>query len=159
VKGVIVQSDALINQIQSDYSKRIQYQIDEPFPITIYKPNNLSDKSINDDYFHSQVLIDYLLKMKSIPTDKIQFINICLNEYHSNANELLLIQEFEQKYIPNQALWWYTRESFLSRLSNKALSIKNLDLLFLLAFFIHDIQKMLQKNQCHSSIQVYHKLV
>ena len=156
MKGVIVQFDVLINQIQSDYSKRIQYKVDEPFPINIYKPNNSSDKSLNDDFVYSQLLIDSLLQMKTISTDKIEFINLCSNQYHGNNHELSIIQEFEQKYISNQALWWYTRESFLSRLLNKALSIKNLDLLFLFTFLIRDMQTIIQKNKSNSCIQVYH---
>lgn len=144
---MIVKLDLLINQIQSDYSKRIQSKIDEPFSINI---------SVNEDFLHSQLLIDCLLHMKTTSTDKHEFINLCKTEYSSNNTELPIIQEFQQKYISNQSIWWYTKESFINRVLNKALCIKNLDLLYLLGFFIRDIHENLQKNKCKTAVQVYH---
>ncbi|CAF1101344.1 unnamed protein product, partial [Rotaria sordida] len=70
-------------------------------------------------------------------------------------NELNLVKEFEKNYSSNQALWWYTRDSFIYRLLNKALRIQNIDLLFLFRFFICDIEKQLKLSQCSSSIHVY----
>jgi tetratricopeptide (TPR) repeat protein len=93
--------------------------------------------------------------MKSTLTDKNELINFCRIIYKNNFNELNIIKEFEENYLPNQALWWYTRESFLYRLLNKALRIKNIDLLFLFRFFIRDLENELKKSQCLSSIRVY----
>jgi tetratricopeptide (TPR) repeat protein len=156
VKGVVVQSDILIHQIQSNYTKRIQTKVDEPFPINISKSNPVTDITVDNEFFYSQILFDCLLQMKTISTDKSDFINLCKNEYHNNTNELSRVQEFQQTYIPNQALWWYTRESFVNRVLNKALYTKNLDLLFLFAFLIRDIHENLEKNKCKSPIQVCH---
>ncbi|CAF3545496.1 unnamed protein product [Adineta steineri] len=151
VKCVAIELKSLINQIQSDYSKHISHKIDGAFPITIYSSDNVSN-----DYYHSQLIIDTLLQMKTITADKDELIKICSNTYSNDNNTLSIIHEFEQNYHSNQALWWYTRESFLCRLLNKALSIKNLDLLFFCGFFLRDMQKLIEKNQCNASIQVYH---
>ena len=57
----------------------------------------------------------------------------------------------------DDALWWYTRQSFLYRLLNKALRVQNIDLLFLFRFFIRDLEQQLLNNQYTSScsIRVY----
>ena len=55
----------------------------------------------------------------------------------------------------NIALWWYTRESFIYRILNKALRIQNIDLLFLFRFYIRDIEQQLHKNRYQSSVRVY----
>ncbi|UJR14718.1 hypothetical protein I4U23_001711 [Adineta vaga] len=94
--------------------------------------------------------------MKSIPSDKMNVISGCLHEYNHDISQLPIVQEFEKQYVSDQSIWWYTRESFVSRLLNKALSILNLDLLFLFSFLIHDIQDRLLKDQCRSAIKVYH---
>ena len=57
--------------------------------------------------------------------------------------------------MADRALRWYTRESFLYRLLNKALRMQDIDLLFLFRFFIRDIHEQLQKLQCSTSIRVY----
>jgi hypothetical protein len=146
----------LIPQIQSDYSKRIQCKVDESFPINISKSNKLSDQCVNNELFYSHLVINSLLQMKTSSTDKTELIQICLKEYNNNKNQLSIVHEFEQKYLSNQVLWWYTRESFIYRLLNKALSVKNLDLLFLLVFFIRDLKESLEKNKSKSSVQVYY---
>lgn len=93
--------------------------------------------------------------MKSLSTDKTELTNQCKKAYDNDPKELAHIEEFRQNYTANQAIWWYTRDAFLQRIVNKAFCMKNLDLLFLLGFFIRDIQENLQKNQCKSSFQVY----
>jgi tetratricopeptide (TPR) repeat protein len=93
--------------------------------------------------------------MKSNITDKNELINFCRKIYKNNSNELNLIKEFEENYSPNQSIWWYTRESFLYRLLNKALRTQNIDLLFLCRFFIRDIENQLKNFQYSSSIRVY----
>ncbi|CAM4852394.1 unnamed protein product, partial [Rotaria magnacalcarata] len=55
----------------------------------------------------------------------------------------------------NQAVWWYTRDSFVYRLLNKALRVQNIDLLFLFRFFIRDIEVQLKQYQCSSLVRVY----
>jgi hypothetical protein len=59
------------------------------------------------------------------------------------------------KYSADQALWWYTRESFLYKMLNKALRVQNIDLLFLFRFVIADIYRQLTQNQCQSSVRVF----
>jgi tetratricopeptide (TPR) repeat protein len=114
-----------------------------------------STNELNGEFLHSQLLIDCLLRMKSNQSDKNELIILCKKIYENNPNELNLIKEFEEKYLPNQAVWWYTRESFLYRLLNKALRVQNIDLLFLFRFFIRDIEDQLKTCQSSSSIRVY----
>ena len=59
--------------------------------------------------------------------------------------ELVFVREFEKDYRSDKALWWYTRDSFLYRMLNKALRVQNIDLLFLLRFVIGDIYQQLKQ--------------
>jgi len=156
VKGVIVQLDDLINQIRSDQINRMK--IEEPLSINIYTFNSNEDQStteLNGHFVHSLLLIDVLLRMKSNQKDKQQLIERCYNEYKDNDNELSIVQEFEREYLPYNALRWYTRESFVHKMLNKALRTQNIELLFLFRFIIHDIYEQLKRCQYHSPIRVY----
>ena len=93
--------------------------------------------------------------MKSSPTDKQELIERCRLEYEGNKNELAIIDEFERDYSPERALWWYTRESFVYRLLNKALRTANTDMLFLFRFFIRDIERQLEEHRCPQTVHVY----
>jgi len=93
--------------------------------------------------------------MKSLVKDKNQFIHLCQNYYRQNEDLLLIIEEFEKDYSSLKTIWWFTRNSFISRLINKALRLKNFYILFLCRFFIQDIYRQLQQNKCLKPIRVY----
>jgi tetratricopeptide (TPR) repeat protein len=93
--------------------------------------------------------------MSPMKNDRSDLISICRNQYRGNKFQLKIIREFEENYSDNNAIWWWTRETFLSKLFNKAWKKRNLDLIFLFRFFLHDLEKQLQEYQCFTSIKVY----
>jgi tetratricopeptide (TPR) repeat protein len=87
--------------------------------------------------------------------EKIELYILCKAEYKLNKNELQMIVEFEKTYSGKQAIWWFTRNSFLYKMLIKALRIQNLDLLFRFRFVIRDIQIQIEQNHITSNIDVY----
>lgn len=154
----MIQLDELISQIQSNRTRKSSNMINEPLPISIFNPNSnhgQSTSEVNGQFLHSQLLIDALLRMKPTKTDKNELITVCRKEYEDNPLELKILDEFENEYVSNRSLWWYTRESFLYRLMNKALRVQNIDLLYLFRFFIRDIRNQLEEYRCSSLIRLY----
>jgi tetratricopeptide (TPR) repeat protein len=154
IKGVIIKLDELVSQIRLDQEKRCQTKINEPLPITFFLTNN-PNNDLNDHFIYSQLLVDYLLRVKPTSPDENELISLCKEEYKGNDNELNIIKEFESEYSSDRALWWYTRETFVYRLLNKAFRIQNIDLLFIFRFFIRDIQRLIEQNKCTNSLWVY----
>ena len=157
IKSVIVQLKDLIHVIKQDQKSRVK--IEEPLSINIFKTGtNKADQSttgLNGNFVHSLLLIDVLIRMKSIESDKKQLIQLCQKEYQTNQKELVLVREFEKYYRADKAVWWYTRDLFLYRMLNKALRIQNIDLLFQLRFVIGDIYQQLKQYQQESPIRVF----
>jgi len=143
IKSVIGELKDLIHVIRQDQKSRVK--IEEPLSINL----------LNGNFVHSLLLIDVLIRMKSIESDKQQLIQLCKKEYENNQKELVFVRGFEKDYRSDKALWWYTRDSFLCRMLNKALRVQNIDLLFLLRFVIGDIYQQLKQYQHQSSIRVY----
>jgi hypothetical protein len=54
------------------------------------------------------------------------------------------VEEFERTYNSEQAIWWYTCDTFLYRILNKALRQHNIDLMFLFGFFVQDFYRKLK---------------
>lgn len=133
-------------------------QTSEVLSFHIFNTNESPEQSttgLNGQFLHAQLLIDCLLRLKSTSVDKNEFLEMVYNEYQGNSSVLTIIHEFERDYSSERALWWYTRETFLYRLLNKALRVQNIDVLFLLRFFIQDLRQQLDQYQCSSSILVY----
>jgi len=87
--------------------------------------------------------------------DMTNLISLCRHQYKGNKYQLNILREFQQNYSSNNAIWWFTRDTFITQLLNKALKTQNLDLIFLFRFFIHDIEQQLRENQCLTTIKVY----
>jgi tetratricopeptide (TPR) repeat protein len=158
VKAVVKEFPELIARIKFDQEKRQQGRIYEALPISIFDPKIIHEKLTTDlqgNLVHSQLLINCLLRMRANVNDKDGLISIIKQIYKKNKTELKIIDEFEQTYTPELAIWWYTRDSFLSRLLNKALRTQNIDVLFLFQFFIVDIRKQLEKLRRTSRIIAY----
>ena len=144
--------------IQSHHSGRRQNKHDEPFSISVFNEDNdygQSTTGLDGRFLHSQLLIACLRRMKTTLTDKNEFISHCRQLYTGNNKQLETVNEFEQNYASEHSLWWYSKETFLYRLLNKALRIQNIDLLFLFRFFIRDIEKQLHRRRYRSSVRIY----
>jgi tetratricopeptide (TPR) repeat protein len=154
---VIIKSKDLVNQIQSDQTKRIKKKTDETLSINIFNTDRgQSTTGLNGQFIHSQLLIDCLLRMKESTIEKNDLISLCKEQYKGNPHELSIINDFEKNYTSYRAIWWYTRQSFLYRLLNKALRVQNVDLIYLFRFFIRDINHQLKElNTCSTPIHVY----
>ncbi|CAF4402433.1 unnamed protein product [Rotaria sp. Silwood2] len=124
----------------------------------MFNPINTQEQSsteLNGYFVHSQLLIDIVFRMKSSSADKHELISLCKEEYKNNASTLAVIADFERDYVSDRAVWWYTRESFLYRILNKALRTQNIDLIFLFRFFLRDLRQQLEQHQLSSSIRTY----
>ncbi|CAF1420735.1 unnamed protein product [Didymodactylos carnosus] len=69
---------------------------------------------------------------------------MCKESYVDNPHEEAKIREFERNYHPQKSIWWYTRDSCLYRILNKALRLQDIDLLFSMRFLIKDISQQLK---------------
>ena len=124
----------------------------------IYNPDTPKESSttgLNGQFLHFQLLIDVLLRLQPQSTDRRDFLRFCQENYTDDRFELEIVRELEDNYSSERAIWWYTRESLLYKILNKALRTEDIDLLFLMRFFIQDIEKQLRSNQYASSIRVY----
>ncbi len=124
----------------------------------IFNSNNNHEQSttgLDGRFVQSQLLIACLLRMKTSRTDKKEFVLQCREFYKGNDKVLKLVNEFEEEYASEYSLWWYTRETFLYRILNKALRIQNIDLLFLVRFYIRDVEQQLHQRRYLLPIRVY----
>ncbi len=154
---MIVKQDDLITQIKLYQEPRVQ--IEEQISFHIYIVSEEPNKSItklNSGFVDSLVLTNAFLRLDYDQNNRQQqLISLCKKEYKVKSKRLNMFDEFEDHYKSDDALLWYTRESFLYRILGKALRTSNMDLLLSFHFFINDIYKQLKQNQYKSTIRVY----
>ena len=120
--------------------------------MNILNMNGLPDQSstgLNGAFLRYQLMMNVLHRMVSPNPrlDKYELVDYCKRVFDGNEIDLKVIKEFEQTYCKQKALWWYSRESIFYRLLNKALRVQNIELLFIMRFFIRDIYHELLELQ------------
>ncbi|CAF1568544.1 unnamed protein product [Didymodactylos carnosus] len=59
--------------------------------------------------------------------------------------DVINIDDFDKNYDSKEAILWYTRDSFLCKLLNKAFRTENIDIIFKFRFFIIDLHYQLSR--------------
>lgn len=136
---------------------RRQYsEITEDLPIesvfgSTGRSNSQSTSGLNGHFVSLLLLIDVFIRMPSTNQDKQAFVKYCKKKGEDKSE----IDDFNRNYPQKRAIWFYTCESFLHRVLNKALRQRNFEVLLLYRFIIADIYGQLKDKQCRRPIVVY----
>lgn len=104
-----------------------------------------------------QLLLSILEQLPYTDQARDEMLNECAKRYSSDRNELEKIEKFREFYTPDNAIQWYTAESFLYKLLNEALRSEDVVLLHLFGFYIADLSSQLEdehRKQCARNANV-----
>jgi tetratricopeptide (TPR) repeat protein len=145
--GIYPNEYELITQIRKDVSSFYRNNI----CINVINSIDIRERSIQDltkdeaGFLWSQILIEILLNFPQTSQSKDELIHECRRHYRNNNSQQKKIAEFEKTYNSSNALLWFTKDSFLYRIINKALRTQNILYIFKSRFFIIDIYQQLMK--------------
>ena len=141
-----------IKKISSDMEEIFQEikfssgQVGSLTPISIIRrmdlPNSI-DNELDQSFMYTQLLKDILLEMKHDPTLKSKLVEYCQTKYADDILQLGLIDEFGQQYDQSLAIHWYTKESFLYSMINRALRTQDIETIMKMGFFLHDLHEQI----------------
>ncbi len=145
MKAVLSNIDELITKITGDQLQREKH--DETVGIDIYKreSSHTALKSENSSFMWFQLFVEVLLRMTHSSTSISDLIGLCKKRNYESS--ISIIEEFEKTYSPQTSLWWYTRQSFVYRILNKALRTQDIRVLIVFRFLIKDIYQQLKQEQ------------
>ncbi|CAF3336442.1 unnamed protein product [Rotaria sp. Silwood2] len=91
-----------------------------------------------------QLLVQYIAAMIPTTQSREELINYCRHRYKDNRIEQAKIDEFvKTNFDENNAIRWYSRDSFIYRLLNEAGRLESVDLIYVFRSFIHDLYTQL----------------
>ena len=164
IVGTFTTEDELITQLTRDVSLFFQNYL----PVTVIHSIDIKERSMQDltkdqaRFMWSQLLMDTLYHLPKTKHSKEEFIRECRRRYKNNKSQQKKIDEFEKNYKSSSAISWYTRDSFLYRIVNKALRTQNMLYILKCRFFIIDLYQNLKRlhskfisKACKNVITVY----
>ncbi|CAF3741192.1 unnamed protein product [Rotaria sp. Silwood1] len=119
-------------------------------PISIINPSVIKEMSIRDltndqaTFMWFQLLFEILLQMPQTIDSKNEMMHECLLNYENDQIEKNKILEFQQIYSSDTCIRWYTRDTFLYLLVNRALRTQNINDIFKYRFYIKDLYQQLE---------------
>ncbi|CAF4706048.1 unnamed protein product, partial [Rotaria sp. Silwood2] len=131
--------NSLMKQLDDDIN--LHSNVDNTLPMRMLSKssNEKSCRDLSDEhtsFIWFQLLIEMLICMPDTDDAKTEMINECRLCYKNNNSELKKIESFEKTYCLENTIDWYTKDSFVYRLLNKALRTENIDIIFKFRFFI-----------------------
>lgn len=98
------------------------------------------------EFLWFQLFNHVIVRLSRNQQAKLQMIQVCRHYYRGHTEQLRLIDEFERDYRPEEAIRWYTKQSFLYKLVNKALRSEDIDQLHTFRLFIGDLSESLARE-------------
>jgi hypothetical protein len=98
VKAITVRMSNLIARLKSD--QKIHEKLNEPIVMCFFSASGSVDQTttgLDGHFVQSLLLIDVLLHMKSVESDKKELTSLCKQTYTHKADALDKIREFEMK--------------------------------------------------------------
>lgn len=129
---------------------KIDPVVDPETPLRMLPFSTLA-KSINEFdelsqiFIINQLLIKLLLDIPGTCQGKEAFVSYCLEKYAGNKSYIEDIRKFEATYTPDQAIYWYTKPTFVFKTVRQVCASNDLKLIFKIRFFLADLQLQLKK--------------
>jgi hypothetical protein len=142
----------------------IEKEENDPIAISFLSSVDINSEDINRQdptFMYFQLIKEILLNDHSSESDeetKNEMIAFCRQIYVDDPNAIVILDEFEQSFIPELSIYWYTRECFLYKMLNKALWTPQADVLYKLRYFLRHLyyqilsQAKTQRDQLSSMI-------
>ncbi|CAF1222901.1 unnamed protein product [Adineta steineri] len=142
--------DELINRLRKDIL--LLYTSDLPVNISSLNENNIEESLISLHRNSLTILwyksfIYHLIQSSNVNMEELKQIMLdqCRLEYQNSENELIKINSFNMYCSNENILNWYTQDSFLYRLLNKAFRTRNIHFICRFQYFLKGVYKKFQE--------------
>ena len=159
IKGFYTKFDSIYQILKLAVKQCNQDSVAISF-IDIDDENSTSDLNhLEPSFMYTRMLKNTILTMKHRPKqDLIEFVEIAIKQYATKSIDRYALEEFGRTYRSEQAILWYTKETFVYHIVNNALRQFEGDIIVDMGFFINDLHRQLkilhekQRRKYHSEL-------
>ncbi|CAF0985777.1 unnamed protein product [Rotaria sordida] len=149
IVDIFAQSSELLKSLQTN----VQLIPKQLATFNVFNSKQSNSMNLNKDsaiFLWFQLLKDAILKLRpqSLEDAINDMVQKCQEYYQGNRIEQENIQKFKQDYenqqnhsnkVPNLAIRWYTKASFVNKMINKAMRTEDINQLYTFRFYIADL--------------------
>ncbi len=108
-------------------------------PTTTFSKYNLD--TLDCSFMYTQLLKEILVTIEFSHHQFTDFLNYCREKFVDNKPDLIKIEKIEKEYHCHRPIWWYTYNTFLYSILNRALRLMDVDIILKMGFFVSDLHK------------------
>ncbi|CAF1227307.1 unnamed protein product [Adineta steineri] len=117
--------------------------------ITFYDEHQQGTRDLSEqsaEFLWFQLFKDVIQQLPRCDDAKQEMLTVCREYYRNNLRILGDVNNFDMNYDEDTCIWWYTKETFVYRLINKALRTEDIEQLYLFRYYIADLSRQLAKE-------------
>jgi tetratricopeptide (TPR) repeat protein len=145
IHGVHINILSLCEQLNKDVKMADYFLLG--FEVMEQSSSNTTSKANQQEalFMYDQLFRDIVF---TVQDENMQDIyEYCEKQYRRNLQAQQMLKVLKQNYSSNSAIFWYSQESFLYRMLNKALRTHQYDMLYLLRVFIRHLHEQIVAKQ------------
>ena len=144
VKGISKDIQKLTDALRDDIRQNDHTLIPVSIITTDDNSSSLSN-NLDQSFMYTQLIKEILLDIDYTEQSKEDFINFCREKYVGNQLVLRSIDRFDVEYGMYSPIWWYSKETFVYSILNRALRAHETNLIIQMGFFLKDLHRQIEQ--------------
>ncbi|CAF1604384.1 unnamed protein product [Adineta ricciae] len=136
IRDIFDDIDSLCTRLKQDTEQALK---------NLLPMSTITDEKNQAKFLCAQLHRDLLFTVESTNDAKLELADYCYNIYKSVPTQIRYIEELRTEYHAGNAIHWYTRQTFLFKMLNKALIAQDTSTLYRFHFFIKDLHDHLER--------------
>ena len=104
-----------------------------------------SGDRLDPSFMYTQIMKEIFLSINFEQRHKDEFIRCCRHALAGNQKQLKYVDDIDQQYDQHSPIWWYTCDSFLYSMLNRALRVMDANMMIKLGFFVKDLHRHIEE--------------
>jgi len=143
VKGIFIDVTSICEVIKQALKDHDQNEVSISFANSKNGTTNVSKDNLDCSFMYTEILKEILLTVEFTDEHFTKFLTFCRTELSGKTRELKNVDKIQQEYKQHTAIWWYTCETFLYSMLNRALRLMDIDTIVKVGFFVCDLHNQL----------------
>jgi tetratricopeptide (TPR) repeat protein len=139
VKGVFTNITPICEALKLTSQDGDQNAFSISFVATNDGTSNKNLDQLDPSFMYTEIIKEILLNIDFKRQHIDEFFMYCRKQFVGNSIELRNVDKVEREYHNNTPIWWYTGQSFLYSMLNRAIRTMDAQIIIKIGFFIRDL--------------------
>ncbi|CAF2961299.1 unnamed protein product [Rotaria sp. Silwood2] len=135
-----------MDMICSSLKRNIHQFITDYTSCSILSTSSIANfDQLDQSFMYSKLLNEIIFDIEYNEKAKIEFVNVCREQFSNNDIRLKIINDFESNYDCHSSIWWYTKEPIIYTILNQALRKQDIEMIIKMDSFVQDLHRQIEQ--------------